>query len=349
MAVMSFWSGTGSNAGWRRYWHWGLLPVVIVIAGLGVWRWMHDADYRVLFSGLADKEGGQVVAVLEQLDIPYRLNSADGAIEVPENHLHLARYRLAIAGVPKAQGADEAQSAMRLGLSSFQEQLARQRTLEAELAQSLALLEGVAAARVHLALPKQSAFLREAVSPAASVMLTLADGTVLPAAQLEAVRLMVAGSVPGLQAAQVSVMDRRGVLLAGAVAAEAAQVLPPVPTTQPQTSQPKTSQTRPLSSQIPQTATLPSTPAQGDLTQRAGDGFSLPGDWRSEILPGVLGVLALLGLWLLLRHHRQHSRTSQDAMETEQGFTQELNALRQLVAQDPRLAASVVKFWVQGT
>ena len=330
MAEMRFWHTAWAGSGKVRFLRWAAL--VLLCAAIGLWVWLGGgvADYRVLFSGLPDKEAGQVIAALDRLDIPYRLNDRDGSIEVPGDRQHLARYRLAIAGVPNSAGEEEAQSAMRFGLSSFQEQLARQRTLEAELAKSIELFEGVVAARVHLALPRQSAFLREPVLPAASVMLTLADGVMLSQPQLEAVRKMVAGSVPAMQVAQVSVLDRHGVLLTGE--ATALELLPPPA----------------------ERSSLTVRPAQAQLEQPHP--VSLLSDkikpwvaaWRVEVLPGALGILALLGLWWAMRWHRMKQQVLEQADQTVQDLEQDLNDLRQHVAQNPRLTAGVIKLWMQG-
>jgi flagellar M-ring protein FliF len=171
-------------------------------------------EYRVLFAELSDRDGGEVVEALERLNIPYRLTDADGSVEVPSDQLHVARYKLAAQGLPRGDKPTDETSGPRFGISPFQEQLGYQRSLEAELARSVESLEAIESARVHLALPKQSTFLREQVPPAASVLVVLKPGASLAEEKVEALRQIVAGGVPGLNPGQVSVVDQGGALLA---------------------------------------------------------------------------------------------------------------------------------------
>lgn len=183
------------------------LLVVLPLAALGAaWFGFTPVEYRVLYPKLSDRAGGEVLAALDQLDIPYRLSAADGGIEVPAADLHAARYRLAARGLPKSDDMlREEADAPRFGVSSLQEQQRLQRVLEAELA------------RVHLALPKVSPFLRDAPPATAAVLVRLRPGAMLTPEQVAAVQTLVAASVPRMKRGDVQVLDPRGMLIGAAV------------------------------------------------------------------------------------------------------------------------------------
>jgi flagellar biosynthesis/type III secretory pathway M-ring protein FliF/YscJ len=199
---------------------WGV--VIMLLLALPAMLLWHDAqapeEYRVLFAKLSDKDGGEVVEALEKLQIPYRLSEPDGSVQVPADQLHAARYKLAAQGLPKGDRPATEENGPRFGLSPFQEQLGYQRRLEAELARSVEAIDAVESARVHLALPKQSAFLRDQVPPAASVLVKLKPGSQLSEEGVESVRQIVAGSVPGMMPGGVSIVDQQGALLAAGLA-----------------------------------------------------------------------------------------------------------------------------------
>ena len=189
-----------------------LLPIAALIAA---YLWLHQPPYRVLFPRLSDHAGGEVMAALDQLNIAYRLSDADGTIEVPANKLYAARYQLAARGLPKpdTQGFESAENAPTFGLSQFQEQLRYQHALETELVRSIQTLDAVATARVHLALPKVSPFLRDPPPVTAAVLVQLKPHHSLANEQVTAIQRMVAASVPRLKSADVSVLDPQGQLL----------------------------------------------------------------------------------------------------------------------------------------
>jgi len=198
-----------------------LLPMVALAAA---YLWFNPPVYRVLFTHLSDRAGGEVIAALEQIDIPYRLSATDGTIEVPADQLHAARYRLAARGLPKSDEdvQDEADRTPGFGASSLQEQQRYQRALEIDLARSIQKLDVVELARVHLALPKVSPFLRDAPPATAAVLVRLRKGAQLSAEQVATIQTLVAASVPRLNRADVQVFDPSGVLL-GVAQPEAAQ------------------------------------------------------------------------------------------------------------------------------
>jgi flagellar biosynthesis/type III secretory pathway M-ring protein FliF/YscJ len=196
----------------------GLLALLPMVALAAAYIWFNPPDYRVLFTHLSDRSGGEVITALEQIDIPYRLSAADGTIEVPADQVHAARYRLAARGLPRSDDdvQDEIDRAPSFGASSLQEQQRYQRALEIDLARSVQKLEAVELARVHLALPKVSPFLRDAPPATAAVLVRLRKGAHLSAEQVATIQTLVAASVPRLKRAEVQVFDPSGILLGGA-------------------------------------------------------------------------------------------------------------------------------------
>jgi flagellar M-ring protein FliF len=213
-----------AEASLRRRLRLALLVLLPLAALAAAYMSLNPPVYRVLYTQLSDRAGGEVITTLEQLDIPYRLSAADGTIEVPAEQLHAARYRLAARGLPRsdADAQDEIDRAPSFGASSLQEQQRYQHALEIDLARSIQALEAVELARVHLALPKVSPFLRDAPPATAAVLLRLHPGAKLDAGQITTIQTLVAASVPRMKRAEVQVLDQRGVLLGGA-APEAAQ------------------------------------------------------------------------------------------------------------------------------
>ncbi len=178
------------------------------------WLWSSSPNYRVLFTNLSDRDGGAIIASLAQMNIPYK-NGDGGVLLVPGDKVHEARLKLASQGLPKGSLVGfEIMETQKFGVTQFQEQVNYQRGLEGELARSIQALAPVAQARVHLALPKQSGFLREKQPPTASVLLQLHPGRSLDRAQVAGIVHLVSSSVPELATKNVSVVDQSGNLLA---------------------------------------------------------------------------------------------------------------------------------------
>ncbi|MGN6388866.1 MAG: flagellar basal-body MS-ring/collar protein FliF [Burkholderiaceae bacterium] len=193
----------------------GAAAVVALMAG--VWMWSRQPDYRVLFSNYSDRDGGAIVASLQQMNVPYRFSEGGTAILVPENMVDDARLKLAAQGLPKGGNVGfELMENQKLGVSQFLEQVNFPRALEGELARSIPSVGAVQAARVHLALPKASVFVRDQEKPTASVVLNLYQGRTLDKQQVNAIVHLVASSVPDLPAKNVTVIDQNGDLLSGA-------------------------------------------------------------------------------------------------------------------------------------
>ena len=180
----------------------------------GMWLWSQQPDYRVLFSNFSDRDGGAIVASLQQMNVPYKFAEGGGAILVPADRVHDARLKLALQGLPKGGNVGfELMENQKLGVSQFLEQVNFQRALEGELARSIQSVAAVQTARVHLALPKASVFVRDQQKPTASVLLNLHPGRSLDPQQVSAIVHLVASSVPELSAKNVTVVDQNGTLL----------------------------------------------------------------------------------------------------------------------------------------
>lgn len=190
----------------------GIAAVIAVMAVF--WLWSQQPDYRVLFSNYSDKDGGAIVAALEKMNVPYKFSDSGTAILVPAAHVHQARLKLASDGLPKGGNIGfEILENQKFGVSQFVEQVNFQRALEGELERSIQSIGAVEVARIHLAIPKPSVFVRDQQKPTASVLLNLRSGRSLDAQQVSAVVHLVASSVPDLPTANVTVVDQNGNLL----------------------------------------------------------------------------------------------------------------------------------------
>ncbi len=186
----------------------------LVAAIVAVARWSSEPKYKVLFSNLDDRDGGAIVAALGTMNVPYRYNENGTALLVPSDRVYDARLQLASQGLPRGGSVGfELMDNARFGASQFTEQINYQRGLEGELARSIEAMHTVQHARVHLAMPRQSLFVRERQAPTASVLLNLHPGRSLSDAQVSAISWLVASSVPELTAENVSIVDQNGRLL----------------------------------------------------------------------------------------------------------------------------------------
>ena len=186
-----------------------------VALGIGLVQWAVTPDFTPLYGELSATSASEVIHSLEQSGVNYKVNSLSGIISVPSDRVRETRLKLAGEGLPEGDSNGFAMLAQEqsMGVSSFMEKARFDRALEQELSSSIASLDSVKAARVHLALPPQSAFVRKKNKPAASVLLSLYPGRELTERQLAGIMHLVAFSVPGLEAEQVSVVDNQGKLL----------------------------------------------------------------------------------------------------------------------------------------
>jgi flagellar M-ring protein FliF len=194
----------------------GLLVGVAAAVAAAIWLviWSQGQNYTVLYGQLSERESGQVMDALTAAGIEYKL-SPSGAVSVPESKVQEARIRLASQGLPQsdAMGIEMIQKESALGSSSMMESARYQSVLETELARTIIKVQGVQTARVHLALPKPSVFLRDSRKATASVMLQLYPGRRLEPGQVAAIVHLVASSVPELAASDVTLVDQAGSLL----------------------------------------------------------------------------------------------------------------------------------------
>lgn len=186
-----------------------IVALIVVIA-----MWSRTPDYEVLFSNLDDKDGGTIVNALGQMNIPYQFSESGTAILVPKGDVYEARMQLASQGLPRGGNVGfELLDESRFGASQFSEQITYQRALEGELANSIMAVHAVENARVHLAIPRETLFVRDRQKPTASVLVTLYPGRTLSEGQVAAIRWLVSSSVPSLHADNVSIVDQDGRLL----------------------------------------------------------------------------------------------------------------------------------------
>ncbi|WP_157313973.1 flagellar basal-body MS-ring/collar protein FliF [Chitinibacter sp. GC72] len=189
-----------------------VMVAVIIAAIAGSLLWSREPAYRILFTNLPDKDGGAIVQSLEQMKIPYKLDA--GMISVPAESIYDVRLKLAAQGLPKAGNVGfELLDNQKFGVSQFTEQVNYQRAVEGELTRSIESISAVDKARVHLATPKQTVFLRDQQKPSASIVLTLHPGRVLDGGQVAGIIHLVSSSIPGLPVANVTVVDQDGNLL----------------------------------------------------------------------------------------------------------------------------------------
>ena len=198
----------------------GLKPLVMLIgiaaavaAGVGIVLWSKEPTYSLLYGNLGQQDAAQIAQALDTNGIPYKLEGS-GTITVPADRVHDARLKLAGQGLPEGDGGFSVMSKdPGFGVSQFMEGARYQHALETELARTITNLQAVEGARVHLALPRQSAFVRDRRKPSASVFLQMKPGRRLESEQVTAIVNLVASSIPELEAQQVTVVDQQGRLL----------------------------------------------------------------------------------------------------------------------------------------
>lgn len=188
-----------------------------IAMAMGLVQWAVEPNYKPLYGTMAPEDTNDVISSLEANGVDYRMDRRSGMVAVPAGDIHRARLMLAGDGYPRGEGVgfESLYREQEIGLSSFMEQARFHRALEAELARTIGAMDSVRGARVHLAMAKQSAFLRQREQPAASVMLNLYAGRTLNERQLAGIVHLVASSVPNLDSEQVSVVDQQGKLLSG--------------------------------------------------------------------------------------------------------------------------------------
>ena len=179
------------------------LPFILLlgtISAAGAVWWAMQAPAQIpIYEGLSESDKGAIAEALQSAGIDYSLNSATGGIQVDEDKLHRARIMLASQGLPKAAPSGDALiSSLPMGSSRAVEGETLRGAREADLSRTIEAIDAVQSARVHLATPEPSAFVRKNSKPAASVMLTLFSGRSLSEGQVRAIGHLVSSSVPGM-------------------------------------------------------------------------------------------------------------------------------------------------------
>ena len=194
------------------------LPAIAMTSAIGIaalaWFTMQSAPQAQLFAGLDDSDKSAVAEALQTQGIAHSIDASTGALTVDADKLHQARIALAGQGLPKAApSGDSLIAALPMGSSRAIEGEALRSAREADLSRTIETIDAVKSARVHIAAAEPSLFVRDDKPSTASVMLTLQNGRSLSDGQVQAIRFLVASSVPGMNADQVSVIDQRGALL----------------------------------------------------------------------------------------------------------------------------------------
>ncbi len=186
-----------------------------VALGVAVALWSQTPTYSLLYGNLSQRDAAEVTDALQKSNIPFKIDATSGALMVASAQLQNARMKLASDGLPKgtSNGFEMLGEDQGFGTSQFVEAARYQHALEGELAQTISSLRNVEGARVHLALPKRSVFLRQQETPTASVVLNLYSGRSLDDGQVASIVHLVASSVPHLSPDQVTVVDQQGKLL----------------------------------------------------------------------------------------------------------------------------------------
>lgn len=186
-----------------------------VALGVAIVMWAQTPSYRLLYNNLSNQDAAQVVEALQQAGVKYKADESNGSIWVAGGELHNARMQLASQGLPEGTGVGfeimDGQDGF--GSSQFVESVRYQRALEGELARTISTIKSIQSARIHLAIPKQSVFVRKRKKASASVTLSLYPGRQLEAGQVQAIVNLVSSSVPDLENSMITVVDQQGRLL----------------------------------------------------------------------------------------------------------------------------------------
>lgn len=186
-----------------------------VAVGVAVVLWSQTPTYGLLFPEMSEKDALEIAQVLDTQGVKYKIEPGSGAIRVPANQVNDLKLKLAAQGLPKTAsiGYEILDKEKNFGDSKNVEMIRFRRALEGEIAQTIMSIQNVKSAKVLLALPQQSLFIRERKKPSASVMVNLYQGRSLDKGQIESIVHLVASSVPQLETDQITVVDQRGNLL----------------------------------------------------------------------------------------------------------------------------------------
>lgn len=189
----------------------GMMVAIMVVFLASVFYWTLKPEYTLLFGSLQTETAREMVMDLDERDVNYRVEDSGRSILVPSDQVHELRMQLSSKGLAQSdiQGY-ELFDANALGMTDFMQQVNKKRALEGELARSINSLEQVEHSRVHLVLPERTPFQQTSVEASASIILTLNSGQSLGNAQVKGMTALVAGSVEGLDAENITVLDQNG-------------------------------------------------------------------------------------------------------------------------------------------
>ena len=191
-----------------------LLASLTAVAAIVLYWGMQKPEMTTLYSSLSESEKSRVLTSLQNMGIDVQLDPATGEILVPADEYHQSRISLAAQGLPEFSGGQfNDLDNLPLGISRSVEGVRLRQVQEAELAKSITEISSVKGARVHLALPEKSVFVRDQTPPTASVFVNLKNGRNLDKTQVLAITNLVSSSVPGMNPASVSIVDQFGNLL----------------------------------------------------------------------------------------------------------------------------------------
>ncbi len=192
------------------------IVIGLIVGVVSVGWWARHVTYGVLFSRLPAEEAGQIIDQLDQMKVPYRVSDGGTSILVSSSDVPDVRIRLAAAGFPRSGSVGfEIFDKTNLGMTDFLQKVNYRRALEGELAKSIASLEEVSAARVHIVIPENRLFKQDQKATTASVLVKVRSGS-LGRGKVAAITHLVASAVEGLDASRVTVLDQNGTLLSAA-------------------------------------------------------------------------------------------------------------------------------------
>lgn len=192
-----------------------VVVIVVLLISVMVYSVFNGASFRPLFEGISQKDQSAIYNALIAADIPVKLDPVSGNVTVSTDDYHEAKLLLASQGLPESSvgGFNLIRKDQSMGTSQFMEQMRYKLAMEEELATSIATIDSIRRARVHLAIPKQSVFIRNREASKASVVVFQHQGRAITTGQVEAIIHMVASSIPFMEAESVSVVDSHGKLL----------------------------------------------------------------------------------------------------------------------------------------
>lgn len=185
-----------------------LISIVVFVA------FVNQKEYKPLFSNLSIEDAGEIVAVLQEKKIPYKVSSAGDSILIPVEYVSKLRLDLAVSGLPRGGGVGfEIFDSNNFGVTDFVQKLNYQRALQGELSRTITGLDEIQYSRVHIVIPKKSLFVEKQAKPTVSVIIKLKTGRRLRASQVEGIASLVAASVEGLSPEDVMIVDSGGNIL----------------------------------------------------------------------------------------------------------------------------------------